>query len=275
MTALLNPAELNHNQATANLFIEGLSVTHFKKPQKTWEINFLRNAQHKLRLDVTGKDPIYIEPGVPITISTVRGIVPDFEQFPNGYWFSNQQFNRITDQGHDEDFRWVPDLANRFEFTLHALVRNRETFGQGVDSINKLSVPNVVFFTREKTWYSLTQAVFNIPDILPYGRTNTTIGADIFCEEGGEVVIEIDGREYARLRHVAGSPHQIEFENSDSAHRPGEIIDIFGRKFIKGDFALNYGFLNVIGIHYEMLCPSNVFHSDDCDCNPSFVSSFD
>src|SRR5688500_8122807 len=102
MAAQLDPAELEHTEATANLSIDGLCIAHFNR-EKTWEINFLRNDDHKLRLEVRGngfhKPPIEIDAAVAsIKISTVGGKVPDFEQFPNGYWFSNATFPRFTDQ---------------------------------------------------------------------------------------------------------------------------------------------------------------------------------
>jgi len=278
MALLLNPAEFNHHQATANLYVEGLAMTHFDIGTKTWEINFLRNSDHVFTLTVRGNSrdkQIEITPHrQTMRVYTVRGIDPDFEQFPNGYWFSNQFFFRRADLGHPEDFRWVLNLANRAEFLLHGLVRpGAISSGSIIDSVTKLTVPNVVFYTKSRTDYPLTQSMFDIPDFSPLGRTNTTIAADILCEE--EIVIEIDGEVWHRLPHVQGSPYEITFENSDSKRFPVPPEQLIEKKFIRGDFALYYEFLDVVGGHYDMLCPDHVYHSSDCDCNPAFVSRFD
>ena len=280
MRIRLDPPELEHTQATANLTVEGLALTHFDKSKKTWEINFLRDKNHKFTLKVRGNitKEIVIDAAVKsIEVSTVKGRDPDFDQFPNGYWFSHELFIRPFDQGHDEDFRWVQNLANRAEFLLHARVRRRMEgkLGGTIDSVTELSVPNVIFYTRQKTWYPLTPAIEDIPGIFPIGKTNTMIGADIFCEDKGEVVIAIDGKEWVRLPHVSGSPYQIEFENADTKRFPVPPDELIAKKFIKGDFALYYEFLDVTGAKYDMLCPERVYRSSDCDCNPAFVSTFD
>ncbi len=281
MAQLLNPAVLAHHRATANLYVEGLALTHFDLGTKTWDVNFLRNSDHTFTLVVSGngfpEDPLRIDQSVrSIRISTVNGIEPDFEQFPNGYWFSNQFFFRRTDLGHAEDFRWVPNLANRAEFLLHALVRpGAIKSGSAVDSVTELSIPNVVFYTKSRTDYPLTQSLLDIPDLLPIGKTNTTIGADILCDEGGAILIEIDGEEWARLPQVSGSPYLITFENSDNKRFPVAPEELIAGEFIKGDFALYYEFLDVFGAHYDMLCPKHVYKTSDCDCNPTFVSRFD
>lgn len=279
MAVTIAPAELNHIRATANLSVEGLAMTHFDAARRIWEINFLRNTDHTLTLVVSGNGvfrEIPIDRTVQsISVSAVRGIMPDFEQFPNGYWFSNQFFLRRIDQGHPEDFRWVPDLANRFEFLLHAQVRPRDAISSStIDSVTELTIPNVIFYTRQRTWYPLTQAIGPLVDPFALGKTNTMIGADIFCEDGGAVVIEIGGERW-ELPHVPGSPYQIEFENSDSKRFPVPPDQLIQGEFIKGDFALYYEFLDVAGAHYDMLCPAEVYRSSDCDCNPSFVSHFD
>ena len=275
MTALLNPPELPHDQATANLSVEGLALTHFDKASKSWEIEFLRNAYHDFELSITGRDPIDLRDVETITISTVRGIEPDFEQYPNGCWFSGQEFNRRRDEGHPEDFRWVPDFANRTEFPLHALVRRREVLGRDIRSVATLTIPNVVFYTKQKEALPLNQTVLGIPFFVLFGKTDKTIGADISCEEGGQIIITIDGNELDPLPHVPGSPHQIEFKNKDMRTEEGPVIEILGRSFVKGDFALTYQALNFLGVQSEMLCEAPITKSGDCDCNPNTVSTFD
>lgn len=280
MALSLDPAQLVHHQATANLYVEGLALTHFDIPTKTWEINFLRNSDHVFTLTVRGnsrdKDVTITPNRQTIRVYTNGGIDQDFEQFPNGYWFSREFFFRRGDLGHPEDFRWVLNLANRFEFLLHGLVRPGELrSGSTIRSVTKLIVPNAIFYTKSRTDYPLTSAVLGIPDFAPLGRTNTTIGADILCREGGEIVIEIDGEVWHRLPHVPNSPYEITFENNDTkrfAVPPDQLIE---KKFIRGDFVLYYEFLDVVGAHYDMLCPDHVYHSSDCDCNPAFVSRFD
>jgi hypothetical protein len=280
MTVRFDPAELNHHEATANLYVEGLALTHFDIRRTTWTINFLRNSDHTLTLSIRGNGvdkKITLDRTVKsLRVSTVDGVKPDFNQFPNGYWFSNQFFFRRTDLGHPEDFRWVANLANRAEFLLHALVRpGAIRSGSAIDAATELSIPDIVFYTHHRTDYPVTLSLSNLPDFLPLGRTNTTIGADILCKEGGAIVITINGRKLDPLPHVPGSPYQITFENSDDKRFPVPRNQLIENKFLKGDFGLYYEFVDVFGAHYDMLCPSHVYYSSDCDCNPAFVSRFD
>ena len=280
MTATLSPDVLDHGQVTANLYLEGLAIMHFDHQVTTWEIDFLRNAKHTLLLSIEGNghsgDPVVIDPSSPhdIEIIVEDGIAPDWAQFPNGYWFSNETFNRRADLGHPEDFRWVTDLANQSEFLLHGLVRKRTgTLGPSLTSISKVTVKDVIFYTKGKTEYVLTQALLGIPNQLPYGKTNTVVGADIVCADTGVVVIKIDGQVYQRLPHVPNSPYKISLENSESRSSILPQERILG-DFLVGDFFLFYDFLDVLGLTYDMVCPLSLLHSDDCDCNVGFVSSF-
>lgn len=74
-----------------------------------------------------------------------------------------------------------------------------------------------------------------------------------------------------RLRHVPGSPYTIALVNSEITPPSEQRADAFR----SGDFHLYYDLLDVSGIHYEMVCLKPLFVSDDCDCNPGFVSHFD
>jgi hypothetical protein len=277
MTIQLNPAVLEHNQATANLFVSGLCILHFDINRRVWEINFLRNSDHTFTLNISGNGyNVSEEVGERLEVTTVDGIAPDWNQFPNGYWFSNERFNRGAAQGHDEDFRWVPDLANNWEFLLHGRPRRKPRLGPTIDSITKVELANVLFYTWLKTGYNLTLALGRVPSPIPFGETNETVGADIVCKAGGAIVIKLNGKEY-RLPHVPNSPYTIELENTDSnPHQPPPPERIIG-DFLLGDFYLYYDFVDVkqpIGFTYDVVCRLKLFKSDDCDCNPAFVSSF-
>ena len=278
----LSPTQLDHNLATANLYLEGLAIMHFDHAQTTWEINFLRNEKHTLLVRLNGNghsnETLTLDSDSPheIEIIVEGGNAPNQAQFPNGYWFSDETFHRRADLGHPEDFRWVPDLANRSEFLLHGLVRRRPTgtLGPALSSVSKVSVSDVIFYTVGKTDYVQTQALLYVPSPFPFGKTNTVVGADILCADTGAVVIKIDGTEYKRLPHVPNSPYQITLENSESR---GPILppDRVVGEFLVGDFNLVYDFLDVPFLQYNMFCPKTVLRTDDCDCNVGFVSRFD
>lgn len=278
MSVQIDPAELEHTRATVVLSFEGLFITHFDPSAKTWEIDFLRNSHHTFAMSIMGngvntQQTIGSVPNIRIT--TVGGIAPDFGQFPNGYWFSNQIFSRPADLGHPEDFGWVPDLANLWEFPLHGRVSRRSTLGSRIDSNTMLSVANVILYTRSRTDYPLRQAVSNIPSPFIFGRTNKAIGADILCEDGGEVVIEIDGSAPIHLPRVSGSPYVIEFENSDNRRLVTPPDQFIQDQFMIADFSLFYEFVDVSGIEYDMLCEKRLIVSGDCDCNGGNVSRFE
>src|SRR5690349_8214851 len=108
---------LPHDEATANLFFDGLGIYCFNR-QNVWEIGFLRDDthEHELSLDIDGYPdfPIKIvdEPSVVIRITTTGGISPH-TQFPKGYFGSGDVTDRKRRPAtleEAENFGWVIDL---------------------------------------------------------------------------------------------------------------------------------------------------------------------
>ena len=276
MPVLLSPEPQNHQQATANIYIEGLGLMHFDLERRTWDITFPRNGDHKLILSIerNGQEQIpsrEIDPGVSsIEISAEGAIPPDWAQFPGGYWFSGS-FNRRGTNNHDEDFRWVTDLANFFELPLHGVVRRRSELGASFISLTTASVPNVIFYTKSTTFYELTLAPLGLPLFYTFGKTNRMVGADIFCEEGGAVIVKIDGTEYAHLPHMPGSPYEITMSNYEPFGQKIPADRKVG-EFKRADFRLYYELVDVFA-GYDMHCPVTVLHTRDCDCDVVRVSN--
>jgi hypothetical protein len=43
---------LDHNQATANLLLDGLAICCFNPWTRVWEVGYLRHPEHELGLDL-------------------------------------------------------------------------------------------------------------------------------------------------------------------------------------------------------------------------------
>jgi hypothetical protein len=274
MVVKLNPAQLDHSRATAHLLIKGLSVMLFNPApeQKRWEVAFPREKKHLLELTIEGNghqqtcpEEIDLETSH-IDISVTKPIVPDWKQFPRGFWFRNP-FSRRLLANHYEDFRWVPDFCSFSDFPLHGRVRLKKPGKK----CTILTVGNVIFYTKEHSYYELHQSLMNDNIIVPLGKANNQVGADIRCENGGEVIVRIDGRECARLRHVPGKPYTITLSNQEPKSNKIPADRIVG-KYKRGDFKLYYNLLDV-DVKFDLLCPDTIYKSRDCDCETVHVSN--
>ena len=272
MNVKLNPDPLPHGEATANLLIEGLSVMFFNDVARSWDVLFLRDEAHDFTLTIKGngyrqKCPEKIDLKTSrIEISATKPIAPDWNQFPRGFWFRDP-FGRRSSSSHPEDFRWVVDLSSS-ELPLHVSVQLKRTPGKG---LTRLNVGDVIFYTAARTDDELRLALFDGSFTLPFGKTNELVGADIRCENGGEVIVRIDGKECDRLPHVPGKPYTITLSNHEPQSNRIPDEKVVGQ-YKRGDFRLYYDVLTVFG-KYDLFCPATVIRTRDCDCETVQVSS--
>jgi hypothetical protein len=275
MDIRLNPDPLPHQQAAANLYIEGLAAMFFNHRQRTWDVAFLRDTKHDFTLTIKNNGyqqvcPTKIDLNTSrIEVYATKPVTPNWNQYPNGFWF-HDSFSRTSTTNHPKDFRWVVDLSNRTELPLHVAVWLRPRPGKGR---TVLTIGDAIFYTEAITSYELMVAPFGTALMRRFGKINELIGTDINCESGGEVVIKIDGRECDRLPYVPGSPYTITLSN----HEPATNIIPDEKKrgnYKMGDFRLYYDLVGVLG-QYDMFCPQTIIRTRDCDCETVQVSALD
>ena len=82
---------LPHENATANLTIDGLAICCFnsKGTPKRWEVGFLRRPDHHLTITAVRGDErrdFNVEGAGVIEIKTVKGKTPDYGHYKDGFF---------------------------------------------------------------------------------------------------------------------------------------------------------------------------------------------
>ena len=244
---------LNHSEAIARVTIDGLGVCCFNSREKKWDLAFLHVPDppcHELVLTVECKD--LLRPGETvqlISIETVKGQFP--EGFPNGFRDEGPIADRKILPGTDaatENFRWVLDLEQDVPHRFVGLKKPPQSV-----SLTRVYIHNAVFYTEHisDNYLILVQDGENPnqmanPPLL--GRTNDEIGADIFCDAGGQVIIRVNGEERFREAARPGKPWQIYLTNLCAVSPPLPQGATFG----KGDFQNFYHVIEVEGPRYAL-----------------------
>lgn len=272
---------LNHDAATAIVVLDGLAVCCFNKDGEDphWQVGFLHQPHHDVTLKVSTTDnavivPLTSLPGARrIRIYTEGGIRPDYEnEFKDGF-FDNGPIDRnvrpVTDD-EVENFRWVVDLENQNELG-HGRVRLRRP----TNPVVLTTIFNAVFYNKEVTpppphhFFVLPDGVD--PNLLrpnqlgdfEFGQVDDQVAGDIVCEEGGRVIIEIDGDVIASLEARPDIRYLIDFNNMRRHHEPqrGRALDL---ELV--DFSLYYDLLDVERRFAMWGIPPN-FNSGRVSCN--------
>src|SRR5262245_45630185 len=200
---------LQHSDAFVTVSFKGLAAMCINE-QQHGEIGILKNDHHKLIVEVrkiTSKGvskfnyPIDLEHN--IRIEVVNPVTKGVKTYVN----NDVKFDKDTDQGDPEDFRWVIDLEGK-EFHDGKLTITNPAMLKPV-----FYITDGVCYTREKsadmqgrvTWESDYSWSF-------IGRPAETIAADIQVNKrGGEVILrsEAKGVEPLRLKRETGVRYEI------------------------------------------------------------------
>jgi hypothetical protein len=245
-----------HNTATAILTIDGMAICCFNTSTHVWDLAFLHKddpdanpaCNHVLTLNVPEESQIHLPHGTNnIFFEVVNPAPVDYAgTYPRGFFDKgpiNDRTSAPTNADALENFRWVLDLEDSTD------VPNIVGLKKPSVRPTRAFIHNAVFYTSAIASRDLYRVVDGVdPNGLStgqlgqalLGKTNDRIGADIFCAQGGYVVIKADGIELGRLPHRPGNPWQIELTNLCRRDRSG-------RRFDKGDFHLFYDALNFTG----------------------------
>ena len=77
------------DKATANVLIDGLSISCFNQQQRFWEVGYLRHPNHALLLFLGNSEPVVSIPkeAKVIKIEAIQGVKPDYDkEFPRGFF---------------------------------------------------------------------------------------------------------------------------------------------------------------------------------------------
>ena len=229
---------LEHENATATVSITGLALGCYNKLTQNYEVAFLRHDCHVLTIEVRKKLPYGEDDSVMlyelrdfqhrIFIDAENAASPEDPIYFVGDNYDD--FDRTQLTGDLEDFRWVVDFEKNF---------NR---GDQVE-LQAPDVPVTEMYISKPRLYGdsdlLTDAPFVSVRLGADGEPVTTenptdfgfftegIKADITCQDGGAVILRVDGPQgfQVQLPHDSG-PHEITIKNICPPKAESEEDDI-------------------------------------------------
>ena len=211
---------LPHVNVTATVSITGLALGCYNQTTQNYEVGLLRHDTHNLTIEVTkwvadddaSVMKFILDKQHRIFIDAENAIVPDSPIYMDGEDFDRQD---IT---HDqEDYRWVID----FETDLNN--------GEPVE-LKHPEVPVTEMYVSKPTLYAdpllISVDTFKLvpldaqgqplaDEVQDFGFFTEGIKADIHCQNGGAVILRIDGPQgfQIHLPHGSAKPHEIKVEN--------------------------------------------------------------
>jgi len=202
--------------------ITGLALGCYNKATQNYEVGLIRQKTHTLTIEVKKQLPnglsrmiFQIEDSQHrIFIDAENARVPDPEIFTVG-----ETLDR-NDRTHDsEDFRWVID----FEMDLN---------GKAEVDLKPPKVPVTEMYISKPQLYADTNLMAPDPYLLveidpqtnkavasqqpaEFGMFTEGIKADIMCQDGGAVILRVDGPQgfQVHLPHGSAQPHEIIIKN--------------------------------------------------------------
>jgi|SRR5215213_1096416 len=299
---------LDHDNATANLTIDGLAICCFNPNERRWEVGFMRHEEHEFLLTLDNlPNPIAVPADARfVWIETVQGKTPDYDkEFRQGFFdhgpIDNRQrgvetFTKLE----RENFRWAMNLDEGADVPHGTITLKRPKY-----PVTMVYISDAVFYTNNITAKNLflvplsadpkTMAERALNKHL-YGKTADEIGADINCAEGGSIRITIDGKEVSSLEQRPGEPRTISLMNmrKDQNHK-GEghgnphmaamggmtgmaataVTAVTAESDLEqGDFQIYYDSLDVTGDKYSLWGrrPPTAPTSGRTDCNTPWVA---
>ena len=289
---------LEHEKATAIVTITGLALGCYNKATQNYEVGLLRHDTHDLTIEVTKKLPggestiIYqIEDKYyhRIFIDAENAKLPEDPIFFIGENFDDFDRKQEPDEN-DEDFRWIID----FDTDMND--------GAPIE-LKAPDVPVTEMYISKPRLYGDKESLTLDPHFLVrldakgepvanedpelFGFFTEGIKADITCQNGGAVILRIDGPQgfQVHLPHIDGQPHQIVIKNICPPKAASETEDACGnpratgepadpaasRKIEPTDFRLFYSLIkDPDGDKFDIAPPEN--QGEGAVCNGSTLT---
>ena len=207
---------LDHSKATATISVTGLALGCLNRTTRNWEVAILRAPGHVLRITVnkvqadgsSSTMTCEIDENHRIFIAAANAVVPP-EQL-----FMGQHFDRLNPGASDlEDIRFLVDFGTEFEGSdqLQLMAPNGNT------RVTQMFVSQpIVYADPDRQLDNMRLLNLTNNTERPFGTVAQFCNADIICNEGGAVILQIEGPlGYSiNLPRVEGRRHHIRVDNS-------------------------------------------------------------
>ena len=210
---------LDHSRATATISVTGLALGCLNPATRNWEVAIIRAPGHVLRITVNkvaadgSSSTITFEfdnqdSQHRIFITAANAVVPA-EQL-----FRAANFDRLNPgQSDREDIRFLVDFGTEFEGSqqLQLVAPNGNT------SVTQMFVSQpVVYSDPGRQLDNMRLLNLTARTERPFGTVAQICNADIECNEGGAVILQVEGPLgfSMNLPRIAGQTHHIRVDNS-------------------------------------------------------------
>lgn len=207
---------VDHSRATATVSVTGLALGCLNPNTRNWEVALIRAPRHVLRITVNKVEAdgssstmtCEIDNNHRIFITAANAVVPA-EQL-----FRRDPFDRLNPGQSDlEDIRFLVDFGTEFEGSdqLELVAPNGNT------SVTQMFISQpTVYADPEHQLDNMRLLNLTAQTERPFGTVAQFCNADIECNEGGAVILQIQGPlGYSiNLPRIAGRRHHICIDNS-------------------------------------------------------------
>jgi len=220
---------LNHNRATATISVTGLALGCLNPATRNWEVAIIRAPGHVLRITVnkvaadgSSSDVTFeIDNNHRVFITAANAVVPENQLF------MAEHFDRLNPGQSDlEDIRFLVDFGTEFEGSqqLQLMAPNGNT------SVTQMFVSQpVVYSDPGRQLDNMRLLNLTAKTERPFGTVAQICNADIECNEGGAVILQVEGPLgfSMNLPRIEGRRHHIRVDNScpAAAVPPGQPTD--------------------------------------------------
>ena len=288
---------LSHNNVTATVSLTGLALGCYNKSTQNYEVGLIRQKTHTLTIEVTkklaGGDSVMkftLDKNHRIFIDAENAILPE-----NPIYMDGENFSRSDDTHDKEDFRWVIDFEKELNNGNPVTLQRPEELVVTEMYVSKptlyadrllMSADPFLLVTIDPT---TNGPVNEAPK--DFGLFTEGIKADIRCQNGGAVILRVDGPQgfQIHLPHGSAAPHEIVIENicppkangtsngandEEAASTTGGESNGADTEFIPSDFSLYYSLIvDTDGKKFD-LKPSNPDEEGEgAVCNGSSLGS--
>ena len=213
---------LVHHNATATVSITGLALGCYNQSTQNYEVGFLRHNCHVLTIEVRKKLPhgdsvmMYELKDYQhrIFIDAENAVSPQDPIYTIGGAFDR------TNTGIDrEDFRWVIDFETEFNSEQPVALRPPSVpVTEMYISKPRLYADSALFTTEPYVLVRIdpgSSRPVTSEEPREFGFFTEGIKADITCQNGGAVILRVEGPQgfHVHLPHGHGYPHEITIKN--------------------------------------------------------------
>ena len=273
---------LNDTKPTATISVTGLALSCFNEATRNWEVGFIKAARHVLRVTVAKVSADHSTSQITFEIDRKHRVFVTAAnaEVPAQPLFMSEHFDRKNrEASHRQDIRWIVDLEKEFND------------GNPLELMSDVSITEL--FVSQPTLYADQDDVLpnmkllkltEPPEESEFGTVSETCHADITCNEGGAVIIRVEGPLGFSmvLPHIPGLTHAVVFNNEclpaaknagANAHPQGAAAN----SAQPTDFSLYFNFLKVgdtVGDRLKFdLRSATEEHGSDAVCNPVLLGS--